>query len=132
MHMSVFLLMQHLVAVMAESKDMEMSSLVPSTSTNVHGKFVGTVSPVKTGKSNTKVKYFEGQLSDGPKTMRFISFEPNLRWQIEEPQEKSSAVQLRNCAVKRKRSKVKLIKCGNCSVANVIFKINNIKLLCFS
>lgn len=88
---------------MAESKDVEVSRLVPSNSTNVHGVFVGAVSPVKTGKSNSKVKYFEGQLSDGSKTVRFVSFEPNLRRQIEAAQENGSAVQLKNCAVKRNR-----------------------------
>jgi len=88
---------------MAESKDVEVSSVVPSSTANVHGVFVGAVSPVKTGRSNTKVKYFEGQLSDRSKTVRFVSFEPNLRRKVEEAQQKGSAIQLRNCAVKRNR-----------------------------
>jgi len=55
------------------------------------------ISVVLTGKSNMKVKYFEGQLSDGSKTVRFVSFEPNLRRKVEEAQQKGSAIQLRNC-----------------------------------
>jgi len=52
---------------MAESKDVEVSSLVPATSATVHGVFVGAVSPVKTGRNNPNVKYFQTQLSDGSK-----------------------------------------------------------------
>ena len=86
-----------------DSKDVEVSNLVPSTSANVHGVFVGALSPVKSSRNNTKMKYFEGQLSDGSKTVRFVSFEPKLRQQIEEAHEKCSSIALRNCAVKRNR-----------------------------
>ena len=84
-------------------KDQSVSDLLPSCSTNVEGVFVGTLSPVKTGRKNSNVKYFEGQLSDGSKTVRFVSFEPKLRPQIQEAQGKSAAVLLKNCAVKRNR-----------------------------
>ena len=63
---------------------MEISGLVPSTSASVEGVFVGPVSPIKTSRSNSKVKYFEGKLSDWAKT---VSVEPKLRRQIEEARE---------------------------------------------
>ena len=43
-------------------------------------------------RNNIKVKYFEGQLSDGYKRVKFVSFEPKPRQQIEESQEKSSGI----------------------------------------
>ena len=48
--------------------DMEISELVPSSSASIEGVFVGNISPIKTSRNNARVKYFEGQLSDGAKT----------------------------------------------------------------
>jgi len=78
-------------------KDLSVLDLLPSCSASVEGVFVGTLSP---GRKNPNVKYFKGQLSDGCKTVRSVSFEPRLRPQIEEAQGKSAAVLLRNCAIK--------------------------------
>ena len=44
---------------------LEISDLTPEGSASVEGVFVRPVSPIKTSNNNTKVKYFEGQLSDG-------------------------------------------------------------------
>jgi len=66
-----------------------VSDLVPST---VEGAFVATLSPIKTSRKNTGVKYFEGQIFDGCKTVRFVSFEPKLRPQIEQARGKSAGV----------------------------------------
>ena len=82
---------------------MEISDLVPSGSASVEGVFVGPVSPIKTSRNNAKVKYFEGQLSDGSKTVRFVSFEPKLRSQVEQAREGLRGVSLANCTVKRSR-----------------------------
>ena len=49
--------------------NVNISDLVPSTSTNVEGVFVGDLSLIKTSRKNPNVKYFEGQLSDGSKTV---------------------------------------------------------------
>jgi len=38
--------------------------------------------PLKVAKKNTAVKYFEGHISDGCNTVRFVSFEPKLRPQL--------------------------------------------------
>ena len=82
---------------------MEIAELVPQSSASVEGVFVGNISPVKTSRSNGRVKYFEGHLSDGTKTVRFVSFEPKLRPQIEEARESLRGVALKNCTVKRSR-----------------------------
>ena len=77
----------------AKDKDVSVLDLAPSSSASVEGVFVGTLSPVTTGKKNIGVKYCDGQISDGKKTVRFVSFEPKLRPEIN----------LRNCGVKRNR-----------------------------
>ena len=65
---------------MAQEDEMDVSQLVaPSSSATVHGVFVGAVSPVKTSRKNTSVKYFESQLCDGKKTICVVSFEPKFR-----------------------------------------------------
>ena len=51
---------------------MEISTLVPSSSASMEGVLVGNISPIKTSRNNARVKYFEGQLSDGAKTVRFV------------------------------------------------------------
>ena len=84
-------------------ENVKVSDLVPSTSTNVEGVFVGDLSPIKTSRRNPNVKYFEGQLSDGCKTVRFVSFEPKLHSKVNEAREDLRGVSLKNCAVKRSR-----------------------------
>ena len=49
------------------------------------------------------MKYFEGKISDGAKTVRFVSFEPKLRSQVEEAKEDLCGITLTNCAVKQSR-----------------------------
>ena len=63
------------------------SNLVPSNSANVEGVFIGPISPIKISKKNVQVKYCEGSLIDSLKTVRFVSFEPKLRPQIEQASE---------------------------------------------
>ena len=82
---------------------MEISDLVPSSSASVEGVFVGSISPIKTSRTNSRVKYFEGHLSDGAKTVRFVSFETKLRSQVEEAKDNLRGVALKNCTVKRSR-----------------------------
>lgn len=76
------------------ANDVGVSDLVLWNSTNIEGVFVGALSTIKSSRNNANVKYFEGQLSDGCKTVRFVSFEPEIRSQIEEAREKSSGVAL--------------------------------------
>ena len=66
---------------------MDVSDVVASTSAGsgtVHGVLIGEVSPVKTSRRRSDVKYFESQLSDGKKTVRLVSFEPSLHHKFEE------------------------------------------------
>ena len=69
---------------------MDVSNLVvsigASSSGTVHGALVGEVSPIKTSRKRNNVKYFEGQCSDGKKTVRLVTFEPKLRDQLDEAQ----------------------------------------------
>ena len=55
------------------AKDLSVSDLVPSTSANIEGVCIGTLSLIKNSRNNTKYKCFKGKLSDGYKTVRFIS-----------------------------------------------------------
>ena len=83
---------------------MDVSQLVtPSSSATVHSVFVGDVSPVKTNRKNTSVKYFENQLCDGRKTVHVVSFEPKFRNKIEDAKKGQYRVALKNCCVKRSR-----------------------------
>jgi len=70
----------------------------------VYGLVVGQVSPIKSSKSKSGVRYFDGSFSDGRKTLRMISFDPKLHEQFEEAQKSQSSVALKNCIVKRERS----------------------------
>ena len=82
---------------------MDVSELKENSSAvTVHGVLVGEVSPVKTSKKGTDVKYFEGALSDGKKSVRVVSFDPKLRNQFEEAKKQHCGVALKNCVVKRK------------------------------
>ena len=87
-----------------EAEGMDISQLVASLSATVHGMFVGAVSPVKSSRKNSAMKYFESQLCDGKKTVCVISFEPKFRNEIEEAKKGQYGVALRNCCVKRGRA----------------------------
>ena len=68
------------------SNQVSVSDLVPTSSANVEGVFVGALSPVKTNMKDSSRKYFSTQFSDGQQTVRFVSFEPKLWSQINETQ----------------------------------------------
>ncbi len=62
------------------------------------------MSPVKCSRTaKAEVKYFEGQLSDGKKTVRMVSFEPKLRAEVEQAQVSGEGVALTNCCVKESK-----------------------------
>ena len=66
--------------------DLVISTTGASSSGTVHGILVGEVSPIKTSRKRNDIKYFEGQFSDGKKTVCLVSFEPKLRGQMDEAQ----------------------------------------------
>ena len=57
----------------------DISEVCESQGATVHGVVVGELSPVKDSRGKAGLPYFEGQLSDGKKTVRMVSFEPKLR-----------------------------------------------------
>ena len=69
---------------MARKNDMEVSEMHQSSTATVHGMVVGELSPIKTSRKRSSVKYFEGNISDGRKVARMISFEPSLRSEIQQ------------------------------------------------
>ena len=83
---------------------MEVSEVASSGTGTVHGIIIGQVTPVKSRKKQTDVKYFEGQISDGVKTMRLVSFEPTLSCKVEEAQKAKCNVALQNYSFKRSRN----------------------------
>ena len=87
---------------MAQENEMDVSQLVvPSSSATMHGVFVGAVSPVKTSRKNSCVKYFESQLCNGKKTVHVVSFEPKFRNKIEDAKKGQYGVAVKNCCIKR-------------------------------
>ena len=64
---------------MRSCNEVVVSDLEQSGSVTVPSVFVGDLSPVKCSWTKSEVKYFEGQLSDGKKTVRVVAFEPKLR-----------------------------------------------------
>ena len=81
-----------------------MSDVQPSSSSAiVHGVIVGELSPIKASRKSNEIKYFEGKLSDGIKTVRVVSFDPKLHTQFEEVKKSGRSVALQNCFVKRSR-----------------------------
>lgn len=83
--------------------DMELSDLTPSTSATVHGVVVGQLSPVKTSRSNPAVKFFEGQMADGKKSVHMVCFEPKLRNDITKAHENGEGIAISRCAVQRSK-----------------------------
>ncbi len=69
----------------------------------VHGVFIGTVSPVKDSCKRPGVRYFDGQLSDGKKSARMISFEPKLKTDVEKARERGEEVAITNCTVQESK-----------------------------
>ena len=85
-----------------KSEEMDVSEMRVYLMATVHGVFIGDVSPVSTGKRNSDVKCFGGKFSHGNKVARIVSFDPNLRAEIEEAKEGGQEVAIANCAVKSK------------------------------
>ena len=102
----------------------QVSDIVPASSANLEGVFVGSLSPVKTSR-NSSTKYFSTQFSDGNQTIHFVSFEPKLWSQINDATANSTTVSLRNCSVKRGRQNdLEVFANSHTSIVNSPKKIN--------
>ncbi len=83
--------------------EMEVSEISHRTPSTIHGVFVGEVSPVKCGRRNPAVKYFEGHMTDGKKTVQVVSFEPTLKAEVEKARKSTEGVALTNCLVQESK-----------------------------
>ncbi len=83
--------------------EMEVSGMEESRAATVHGVFVGPVSPVKSSRTKSEVKFFKGQLSDGKTTVRLVSFEPKLRAEVDKARASGEEVAVTNCSVQKSR-----------------------------
>ena len=81
-------------------KNIDVSTLKASPAHAVQG-VVLQVSPLK--KSKTGHGFFDGKISDGVSTMRFVGYDPKVRLHIVDWQEKDTTVILSNCEVKQGR-----------------------------
>ncbi len=93
---------------MAESRkrkcdEMEVSEISLSNAATIHSVFVGEVSPVKCGRRNPAVIYFEVHMTDGEKTLQVVSFEPTLRAEVEKARKSTEGVALTNCLVQESK-----------------------------
>ena len=66
-----------------ESNNVTISDLAPSSLVGVEGIIVGALSLVKSSRRNKDYQYYNGSISDGVKTARFVSFELKLKKEIE-------------------------------------------------
>jgi hypothetical protein len=85
---------------------MDISELCESKGTNVHGIVVGELSPVKESHNKAGVHYFDGQLSNGKKTARIVSFAPTVRGKLERLKQSSEVAVVSNCIVQRIKQEV--------------------------
>ena len=72
------------------------------TSATVHGVLV-ELSPIKKGRRNNGVEYFEGKVSDGKEVRRLVSFEPSLWKEMGKMKDNGETVGFMNCQIKKSR-----------------------------
>ena len=75
----------------------------PSRNTTVHG-VMTCVSPVRKGRKNSAVKYFDGKVADGTGAMRVICFNAKLRAALLKSVEEKTAIAIKNCHVQKSRT----------------------------
>lgn len=85
-------------------KEVTVSDMCLGRGTTVHGAFVGVASPVKSGRSGSKVQYFESLFSDGNKTVRMVSFDPQFKIKVDDAREKREEVAITNCCVQKRKN----------------------------
>jgi len=73
--------------------------LYPYSTVNIEGVFIGVLSPIKCSRKNKQNKYYDGNLLNAVKTVRFVSFEPKLQEQIEDAHKICYGVSLSNHTV---------------------------------
>ena len=80
----------------------DVSEIETSSEACVHGVPV-FVSPTRKSRKNNAVSLFDGQMSDGKKVVRMISFDPSLQSEMKKAQETKCVIALSKCQVKANR-----------------------------
>ena len=80
----------------------DVSDIVQSKKAKVHG-VVTQLSPVKFAKKSNR-QYFEGHLTDGKKSVRIVSFSPQLRNAMDSALTEQSSIAVVNCNIDFKQS----------------------------
>lgn len=78
----------------------DVSEIIQSKRARVHG-VVTELSPIKVGKKSNR-RYFEGQIADGKKSVRMVSFHAHLRDALHTSLNDNSSVILGNCNIECK------------------------------
>ena len=81
----------------------DVSEVYESKGVTVHSVLVGELSSVKNSHSKAGLLFFEGQLSDGKKTIRMVSFKPKLRGVLDKIRKSGEGVALVNCSIQEAR-----------------------------
>ena len=91
------------MATKRKVEEFDVCDIKESGSAIVHG-VVTELSPIKKSKKDENLKYFSGQLSDGKKCVRVISFQPCLRQAMNDSLTKKEAISVVDCQVRSGRS----------------------------
>ena len=82
-------------------KEFEVSHIKNECSNaSVHG-VISRLSRIHTAKSNPTTLYFEADVTDGKKTLRFVCFDVNLRSAMEDLKEEAKAVTIEDCCIQQ-------------------------------
>ena len=102
--------------------DFEEVGQEPSTSAVVHG-VISSLSPIKKGR---KSKYFHGCVSDGKRSMRFVSFSERQLDSMEKFKESKRPVELKDCQLKRAKrgDELEIVMKSSTAIAPSPEKIN--------
>ena len=75
----------------------------PTRNTTLHG-IMTAVSPVRKGKSNSPVKYFDGKVTDGTGAMWVICFNPKVHAVLLKSVDEKCPDATKNCNIQKSRS----------------------------
>ena len=64
---------------------------------------------MKESRKSSSIKYFEGKMTDGKKTVRMVCFLPKLRPQLEVHREKKTVATLIGCSIKEAQNDFELL-----------------------
>ena len=78
-------------------EELEVSEIgAPCAKATIHG----LVTNLSASKKNDSVKYFNANLCDGKRSIRVVSFSPNIHTQMEKSQMEATPIALTDCQIK--------------------------------